>query len=156
MPVTFHALPSDVVAAYRAGAPDANGLPPERSVSNGAGNPCRHCLKDIPEGVPMLTLAHRPFDDLHPYAELGPIFLCADGCERHPDTGAPPEMLTKRLANLIKGYGPDNRIVYGTGKIVPAEDTAAYCAEVLARPGVAYLHARSWVNNCYFLRVDRA
>ncbi len=37
----FEAMPSDVVHAYRAGTPDANGQAPER---HRPGNPCRHCL----------------------------------------------------------------------------------------------------------------
>lgn len=151
----FSALPTDLVAAFRKGAPDANGLPPERHVSNGGGNPCRLCLRDVPAGAGMLVLAHRPFANLHPYAELGPIFLCAE-CDRADDAATAPPMLTVRAASLIKGYGPDDRIVYGTGRIVPGPETDAQVAELLAIPGVAYLHARSAVNNCYFLRIDPA
>lgn len=47
---TFTALPTDVATAYRGGGPDAFGDPPERKISDVAGNPCRHCLRDIPLG----------------------------------------------------------------------------------------------------------
>jgi len=76
MPI-FSALPTDIAAAYRAGGRDAFGNPPERKLSDGDGNPCRHCLRNISEGAEMLVLAHKPFEGTHPYAEVGPIFLCA-------------------------------------------------------------------------------
>ena len=38
------ALPTDEVRALQAGGPDAYGTAPERVISTGAGNPCRHCL----------------------------------------------------------------------------------------------------------------
>jgi len=49
-------------------------------VSDGAGNPCRHCLRFVPEGAGMLVPAHRPFATMHADAETGPIFLCAGAC----------------------------------------------------------------------------
>ena len=120
-PVRFVALPTETARAYRSGAPDANGMPPERTVSNGGGNPCRHCLQDIPEGSGMLILAHRPFPEPQPYAEIGPIFLCADDCAHWEGDGLPPA-LACRPNHLIKGYGADDRIAYGTGRIVAVED----------------------------------
>ena len=55
--ITFVAMPTDQARALQAGGPDANGLSPERAVSNGSGNPCRHCLRFIPEGEEMLILS---------------------------------------------------------------------------------------------------
>ena len=154
MTVTFTALPTDEVRALRAGGPDAYGLPPEATVSVGPGNPCRHCLGFVPEGRPMLILAHRPFPCLQPYAETGPVFLCGDGCDRHED-GRPP-ILDGTPEYLVKGYSADHRIVYGTGRIVPTGEIEAHAEDVLADPRVAYVHVRSARNNCYQLRIDRA
>ncbi|MGB4910282.1 MAG: DUF1203 domain-containing protein, partial [Tabrizicola sp.] len=71
----YVAIPTSVVRALQAGGVDANGQVPERQRAEGGGNPCRHCLKMIPEGAEMLVLAHRPFPAPQPYAEVGPIFL---------------------------------------------------------------------------------
>ena len=107
--IRFTALPTDEVRALQSGGPDAYGNTPERAVSDGAGNPCRHCLQQIPEGAPMLILAHRPFPAPQPYAETGPIFLCADACPRHEGPEM-PEVFTRSPDYLIKGYGEDDRI----------------------------------------------
>ena len=151
---TFTALPTDIVQAYRAGAPDAFGNPPERHVSRGPGNPCRHCLRDIPDGAEMLVLAHKPFAGAHPYAEVGPIFLCAEDC---PRGGGPdlPAILTTSPDYLVKGYSADDRIVYGTGAVTPTDQIRDRIRAIFANPDVAYLHVRSARNNCYQARIDR-
>ena len=72
------ALPSETVARWRQGGLDANGQVPERvGASSGSGTPCRHSLAQVPQGKPCLIVAHRPFGGLNPYAEAGPIFVCA-------------------------------------------------------------------------------
>lgn len=149
----FVAISTDAVRALQAGGPDANGQVPERTVSNGGGNPCRHCLKLIPEGAEMLVLAHRPFPAPQPYAEVGPIFLCADACEAGGGE-AVPEMLASP-DYIVRGYGPDDRIVYGTGGVVATGAIPARAATLLADPRVAYVHVRSARNNCYQCRIDR-
>lgn len=149
----FVAIPADVVRAYRAGGPDANGQVPERQVADGGGNPCRHCLGMIPQGAAMLVLAHRPFPAPQPYAEVGPIFLCADPCERGGGE-ALPEMLASP-EYIVRGYGADDRIVYGTGGVVATGAIPARAAEVFADPRVAYVHVRSARNNCFQVRIER-
>lgn len=151
--IRFTPIPTETARAYQAGGPDANGQPPERHISDGAGNPCRHCLQMIPKGAGMLILAHRPFPSAQPYAELGPIFLCADACE--PGTG---DTLPEILASpdyIIRGYSAENRIVYGTGAVVPTATIPAEAETRLTDPRIAYLHIRSARNNCYQLRIDR-
>ena len=151
----YTALPTDIVRAYQNGAPDAFGNAPEHAISDGDGNPCRHCLQDIPQGAGMLILAHKPFAGTHPYAEVGPIFLCADACDA--GTGdTPPPILTTSPDYLVKGYSEDDRIVYGTGAVLAADTLAARAKTLLDDPRVAYLHVRSARNNCYQLRIDRA
>lgn len=153
--IRFHPMPTEQATAYRTGAPDAHGLAPERHVSNGAGNPCRHCLAMIPQGAGMLVLAYRPFDTLHPYAEVGPVFLCADPCAAF-DSDAVPVIFAVSPDYLLKGHGPDGRIVYGTGMITPAADISARARAVLADPRVAFVDVRSARNNCWQARIQAA
>lgn len=150
----YVALPTEIVRAYQAGGPDAFGNPPERAVSDGKGTPCRHCLRDVPEGEQMLILAHKPFEGTHPYAEVGPIFLCAAPCARGGGAIV-PEIFAGTPDYLLKGYTGADRILYGTGGIVATPDIPARAAAILANPCVAYVHVRSARNNCYQLRIDR-
>ncbi len=154
--VTATAMPTEQARAYRNGAPDANGQVPERATSPGPGAPCRHCLQYIAKGKEMLILAHRPFDALQPYAEAGPIFLCADDCTRWEGPEMPPVLKDAGEARLLKGYSPDHRIVYGLGRIAAPEDIADQAADILADDRVAYVHARSSTNNCFTCRIDQS
>jgi hypothetical protein len=149
----YVALPTEIARHYQAGGADANGQVPERVLAEGGGNPCRHCLRMVPEGAGMLILAHRPFPAPQPYAELGPIFLCADACERGGGEEMPEVLASPDY--IVRGYGQDDRIVYGTGGVVPTAAIAGRAAELLADPKVAYVHVRSARNNCYQLRIDR-
>lgn len=152
----FVAMPTATVRALQNGAADAYGLPPERRVAEGGGLPCRHCLKPIADGEAYLTLAYRPFPALQPYAETGPIFLHVEPCERAPETDAIPEILTSSPDYIVRGYGSDDRIVYGTGGVTPTDAIPARATELLERADIAYVHVRSARNNCFQMRIDRA
>ena len=150
MPI-FRGMSEAQAQAYRAGALDANGQPPEHQVSDGTA-PCRCCLRLIAEGAPMLVLAHRPFQDVHPYAEVGPIFLCADTCA--PEPREMLEILTSP-DYLLKGYSSDERIVYGTGRITPVDEISSYADDLLSRDDIAFVDLRSAQNNCWQARLTK-
>lgn len=154
MTIRFTPLPTELARALQSGERDANGQMPERHVSDGSGNPCRHCLGMIPKGAAMLVLAHRPFPKPQPYAEQGPIFLCAEFCKAGGGAEIPPMLTSPDY--ILRGYGTDDRIVYGTGCVVPTDSLSAEAEARLADPRVAYVHVRSARNNCYQVRVDRA
>ena len=153
MTLHFTPIPTETARALQSGAADANGQRPERHVSDGAGNPCRHCLQMIPADAGMLILAHRPFYRLQPYAECGPIFLCADPCA--PGGGPDLPAILASPDYILRGYSTDERIVYGTGAVVPTGRIMAEAAARLADPRVAFLHVRSARNNCFQCRIDR-
>ncbi len=157
MSIRISALKTALVANLQNGGLDANGQKPERHISKGGGMmPCRHCLADIEAGEPYLILAHRPFPKAQPYAEQGPIFLHAEPCSRHPDSAHVPALFLDRPGYLIRGYGADDRIVYGTGRIVAPAAMAGAAEDMFADARVAYIHVRSASNNCYQARIDRA
>jgi hypothetical protein len=156
MNLKFAALPTETVRALQNGGLDANGQRPETDISDGPGNPCRHCLRDIPAGRKKLILAYRPFPDAQPFAELGPIFLCAEPCERHADSVELPAMFSSREKMLIRAYDRDDRIVYGSGQIVEPKNVSTVAGQLLGSEDAAYLHMRSASYNCYQCRIERA
>lgn len=152
--VRFVALDTDLVHALQSGGLDANGQAPERHISSGSGTPCRHCLKQVAEGEPYLILSHRPFPAPQPYAEQGPIFLHVETCPPHyPSNEIPAMMASPRY--LIRGYSDENRIVYGSGRIVVTAEIPDAAADIFADRDITYIHVRSASNNCYQCRIDR-
>jgi hypothetical protein len=150
----IHPYDQSFVDAVRSGGVDAYGMPAERSVSDGQGNPCRSCLHQVPAGEGMLILAARPFPAPQPYAETGPIFLCEGACTPWAGEGLPP-VLRSSSDYLAKGYSAEHRIVYGTGKVVGREALAEYAEGLLSDPRVAYVDIRSSRNNCFLARITR-
>ncbi|MCR9218686.1 MAG: DUF1203 domain-containing protein [Alphaproteobacteria bacterium] len=155
MSIRFEALPTDPVRRLQRGAPDAYGAPAEQAVSDGDGVPCRHCLRQVEKGASFLILAYRPFETTQPYAETGPIFLHADPCKRAAASPTPPEILAGP-AYILRGYDANERIVYGTGDVIPTADIATRAEALLARPSVSFVDVRSARNNCFQCRIRAA
>ncbi len=156
MLIRYVAMPTDRVHALQGGALDDYGMPPERRISDGDKVPCRHCLRNVRAGEPYLILAYRPFPELQPYAETGPIFLHAEPCDRAPETDVIPDLFRATPDYIVRGYGPDDRIVYGTGAVTPTHQICNRAHELLQRPDIAYVHMRSAKNNCFQCRIERA
>jgi Protein of unknown function (DUF1203) len=154
MGIRFVALETDLVRRLQAGEPDANNQLPERRVAENGGLPCRHCLRMIGKGEEYLILALRPFPAPQPYAELGPIFLHAVACERGGGDATIPAFLDSPRY-IVRGYGADDRIVYGTGTIAATPEIPATAQNVFDNVAVKYIHVRSASNNCYHCRIDR-
>lgn len=157
--IRFEAMPTDVARRFQSGGLDAYDRLPERRTVDGQGQfrvPCRHCLQDVAIGDEYLILAYRPFETVHPYTETGPIFLHARACERHPATEEAPGMLRRSPQMIVRGYSADERIVYGTGAVVPTDRIAETAASLLGRDDVAFVHVRSATNNCFQCRIDRS
>jgi hypothetical protein len=147
-------LATEIVRTLQNGGRDAYGNVPETRVSDGAGVPCRHCLRQIAKGERYIVVAHRPFTTLQAYAETGPIFLHAESCERGSLRSALPEILSSP-DYIVRGYNAAEQIVYGTGGIVPTGDIGARAEQLLEDPGIAFVHVRSARNNCFQCRIER-
>lgn len=154
MSVVFKPLPTEVVRALQAGGSDIYGNPPERRISKGSGAPCRHCLRQVPEGKPYLVVAYRPFQTLQAYAETGPLFLCAETCEPAAPSSSAPGML-ESPSYIVRGYDEREQIVYGTGAVTQTAEIGAQAELIFADEAVAFVHVRSATNNCYQFRIDR-
>jgi hypothetical protein len=154
--IRFSAMPTADAQALWNGDADAYGRLPETMISDGSGNPCRHCLQNIDAGEPLLVFAYRPFPDLQPYAETGPIFLHKTPCRHYVAEEIVPPVIASSKDFIVRGYGENDRIVYGTGAVTLTSDIPAYAAKLLDRPDIAYVHVRSARNNCYQCRIDRS
>ncbi|MBW9053338.1 DUF1203 domain-containing protein [Rhizobium mesosinicum] len=153
--IQFSAMPTAEAEALWNGGRDAYDRLPETLVSDGEGFPCRHCLRNIDNGEELFVFAYRPFPELQPYAETGPIFLHKHPCQRYSADEILPPVLTTSRDFIVRGYNENDRIVYGTGAVTAINKIPAYAEELLARPDIAYVHVRSARNNCYQCRIDK-
>ena len=154
MELRIRGISTAEVEQIRNGGLDANGQPPLLRAPEGLGGPCRHCLGLIEEGEEKLILSYRPFDELQPYAESGPIFLHKGQCD-HYDENALPGWFAFLEPAIVRGYGKDHWIRYETGDVVAGAGITAACESIFEDPMVEYVHIRSKFN-CFQCRVDRA
>ena len=155
MDIEFVGLPTDQVLATKANGMDAYDQPIEVHKAHDGAYPCRHCLGQTPVGEDYLILAWKPFAGTNPYTETGPIFLCADNCQGATPSQTTPPIL-KSPQYLVRGYSRDERIVYGTGKVVPTPEIPEYAGQLLEDPEIAFVDVRSAANNCFQCRVQRS
>jgi hypothetical protein len=153
MRLVVRGIPSEEARQLQAGGLDANGQSPLRRMAQGLANPCRHCLQLIADGDEKLVFSYRPFTELQPYAEAGPVFLHTRACTRY-EADRLPDWFAYLEPAIIRGYGHDDWIKYDTGAVIPGKDLTARCHKILADPEVAYVHIRSKFN-CFQCRVDR-
>ena len=153
MKLHVRGIPTEEFDRFRRGGSDANGQPALLRVAEGVANPCRHCLGLIAEGSEKLVLAYRPFADLQPYAETGPIFLHNETCPRY-ESEALPAWFDYLDPAIVRGYGADHWIRYETGDVIPGRELTAACQSILGDETIAYVHIRSKYN-CFQCRVDR-
>jgi Protein of unknown function (DUF1203) len=153
MKLLVQGIRSDYADLVRSGGPDANGQAAVVRTAEGMANPCRHCLELIGPGDDKLVLAYRPFDEVQPYAEVGPIFLHKHICKRYIADELPAWFRYLQPA-IIRGYGHDNWIRYETGEVIPGEELSNACHGILSDSDIAYVHIRSKFN-CFQCRVDR-
>ena len=147
------ALPTNIVRKIQRGGLDNNQQKPEIQISNGNGNPCRHCLKLIKEGEELLILSYKPFTATHAFTESGPIFLHKRECEQSAFDNL-PEILLDSEEFLLRGYDANERIVYGSGKIIPNNEIKSYSLSLLEKSEVKFIHVRSASNNCYQAKIE--
>ena len=57
---------------------------------------------------------------------------------------------------IVRGYNNAERIIYGTGQVVPTAQISQSAQALFERADVAYVHIRSATNNCFQCRIERA
>ena len=146
-------LDSDIANEVRATRVDRFSNNLSVLTSEGDGVPCRHCLSEVPEGKGALLIGHSPFALPGPFREVGPIFVCAEACERYATPERIPEVVTNRLVQL-RAYSAAEEIVYDHSRVLPGTEVEAALPPVFQDPRIAFVHLRSGLNGCFLCRVD--
>ena len=151
--LTIIAMPTADAQRVRAAMRDGFGNDLSPQAADGSG-PCRHCLRYARTGEPLLLFSYKPFAKAAPYQEIGPVFLHAEGCERHAsDAGFPADFSQRRL--VLRAYDAHDNI-HAPQVYADAGEAENAAHTLLADPNVAYVHARSWASGCFMFRIERA
>ena len=145
-------LPADLARAVRETRRDAAGHP-VLEVRDGGRHQCRACLTLSREDEAVLLLSHTPFASVQPYAETGPVYIHSRPCAPEGAEGAWPAEFPRNLV-VLRAYSPGDELV--GAELVGERRVEDVARDVLARPEVAYLHARNADLGCYMFRMEPA
>jgi len=129
-------------------------LPPGASVvtADSPGYPCRRCLRDAQPGERVVLLSYDPFLGDSPYRQPGPIYVHEQPCAPSAAGAGLPEQLTSRLLS-VRAFASDH--LMRTAVVTPGVELERVAADLLADPGVAYLHVHNAGPGCFAVRIDR-
>ncbi|MGH3455430.1 MAG: DUF1203 domain-containing protein [Nocardioidaceae bacterium] len=152
-------IPPETLRRLRKQGHDDHGHPWQRRVDDIGGAPLRCCLRDSRPGEEIVLISYAPVraaraTDPGPYDETGPVFVHAGECGGYVDDGRYPAGWVARPQSL-RAYDADGRIAGGV-QLEPGDDRDAAARELLADPGVDFLHSRNIVHGCYMLEIRRA
>ncbi|MEC7237438.1 MAG: DUF1203 domain-containing protein, partial [Pseudomonadota bacterium] len=85
-------------------------------------------------------------------AETGPVFLHRQPCDKAHQSEELPAILDSPHY-ILRGYGADERIVYGTGAVVARDLIPGHAARLLGDSTVRFVDVRSAANNCFQCRI---
>jgi hypothetical protein len=142
-----------IVNAMPAGEADACAPAGVAVVAEGR-EPCRRCLRNAAPGENLLLLPYDPFLVRSPYSGEGPVYVHADGCDRH--RGEPdvlPEQVDDRREFSVRGYDGEAMLV--DAAVVPGPELA-HRARALLGNGAEFVHAHFAGPGCFAFRIDRA
>ncbi|MCF2529605.1 DUF1203 domain-containing protein [Yinghuangia soli] len=151
----FHALPADLLAAIRAGGPDASGNPADRARHWEAGRPLRCCLRYSEAGDELLLFGvAAPMPGTSPYREIGAVLVHADECPGPVRTDGYPEEWYGR-PQILRAYDARGWI-HGATRMHDGSDPERELAEMFAHPEVVQVHSRNISWGCYMFAVTRS
>jgi len=117
--------------------------------------PLRCCLRRATEGqdIALISYSPWPLPWTTPWAEAGPVFVCYERCGGYQTPHEyPPDM--RGNYSLLNPFGPDGARAYQHITFVePDDDHAAAVRAVMSQPGVARLHVRSAIAQCFTFEV---
>ncbi len=152
-PFRVVAIPTSIADSVRSSHVSPRyGHPAHAEIATGYG-PCRHCLRTFHVGSERRILfTYDAFEGQEALPLPGPVFIHAEACERHAESGGFPEDLRRHALTLN---------AYACGRLLRAQeyvkggDPESALARLFARPDVDYVHVRDTQAGCFDFRVER-
>jgi len=148
------AMDTASAARFRATGRDDRGGAVSRRVADGAGFPCRHCLRLAAPGEEMLLASWDLPRPLGPYWAPPPIFLHAAVCPRaEPAADEMPETVAGSLVSL-RHYDAEGMCLYDLGVVVAGEAAGVALRERIGDPRVAFANIHTARPGCWLAAAE--
>jgi hypothetical protein len=116
--------------------------------------PLRCCLRLAREDESIALISYTPFTARSPWAETGPVYVHAAGCEGFAADELPDQLRTG--PRILRTYRADGTLDYEHVTHVPeGEDLEPALRKLFAEPEVATVHVRALLTQCFTYAVER-
>lgn len=145
-------LPSAFAERVRATLRDDFNRPVEVTIAAG-GEPLRDQLRRASPGERIILCSYQSVPLPSLFAEIGPVYLAAEAAGPVPvwRDELPPGYFPRTLS--LRAYDAQDRIVESA--VCEPDAAPGRIRTLLARPGVAHVHARFAGHGCFACRFDR-
>jgi hypothetical protein len=148
-------IPPDRLAAMRVADRDDLDNPLVERTAEGW-EPLRCCLRVSRPGESIALIAYSPFADRTAWSEVGPVFIHLHDCAGYTQRAELPSEL-RTGPRVLRTYHADGSLDYEDIALVGAgEDIEPVLSQLLERPGVARIHVRAHLSQCFTYEVRRA
>lgn len=150
---SVHALPPADLARIRSAGVDDFGHPLREFVNDvEPGTPLRCCLREAQVGDRVALLAWRPLQDAPDsvYAEVGPVFVHAEGCAGYAGTVSYPEGFRHRQ-QVLRSYTAAGDML--ATALTEGHNAETAIADLLADPDATVVHSRNVQAGCFMFAI---
>lgn len=154
-PLSIHALPAQDLARVRRAGVDDFGHPVRQFVNSAEpGTPLRCCLREARVGERVALLAWRPLAEAPDsvYAEVGPVFVHAEGCSGYVDTGSYPQGFRHRR-QVLRSYSTAGDML--DTALTDGQTAETAIAGLLADAAAVVVHSRNVEAGCFMFAIRR-
>jgi len=149
------AIPTGTAARWRETGRDDRGQALHHRVVDGAGFPCRHCLRPGEPGEAMLLGSYALPRPQGVYWTPSPIFLHARDCTRFEAADEiAPIVLASGLVS-VRSYDAAEMCLYGLGAVVEGRDVAPVLMRALEDPQTRWINIHTARPGCLLAAVER-
>lgn len=150
---TAHPIDPARLDAVRTAGEDGFGNALTPFAASGQGEPLRCCLRYATAGERIALISYAPFTEASVWREVGPVYVHADRCEGFAGGSLPDEL--RRGPRVLRTYRADGSMDYEHNTLVGDEDLEPVLDRLLAEPGVATVHVRTVLPQCFLYAVTR-
>jgi hypothetical protein len=151
--LTVHPIDPARLDAVRTAGVDEFGNPFTSYSASGDGEPLRCCLRHARAGEQIALISWAPFTEVSPWREVGPVYVHAEPCTGPAEPGIPAGL--NRGPLLLRTYRADGSMNYDHNTLIGADDVEPMLEDLLVRPGVATVHVRTVLPQCFLYAVSR-
>lgn len=153
----FRCVPiaTDTARRWRETGVDDFGNALRRSISTGAGAPCRHCLRNAAKGEAVLLGSYRLTGPTGIYWTPSPIFLHEQDCAAYQSENEIAPIVRTSLIS-VRAYDANQMVLYDLGQVAEGPDADAPLARALADARTSFVNIHTAKPGCLLTRIERA